>query len=192
MTNVNWQLGADSFIDAVASSSATPGGGAAAAVTAATGCGLCMMAVSVSIMIKSTPEENKKPLKACLDELYLLKDILKAGAQADADAYEDVVRARRLPKESKERAVMLEEAIQKAALVPAESARKAIEALQKAEAIESKVAPVIMSDIICGKMLLKAAIGCFAQNVKANLPYIKTEAFKNKLQENINFLSKFC
>ncbi|MDR0645826.1 MAG: cyclodeaminase/cyclohydrolase family protein, partial [Elusimicrobiota bacterium] len=53
MINVNWETGAESFIDAVASNSAVPGGGAAASVVAATGCGLCMMAVAITMKMKS-------------------------------------------------------------------------------------------------------------------------------------------
>ena len=43
---VNWQNGAESFIDAVSSGSATPGGGAVGAFAAANGCALAMMSVS--------------------------------------------------------------------------------------------------------------------------------------------------
>ncbi|MDR1123848.1 MAG: cyclodeaminase/cyclohydrolase family protein [Elusimicrobiota bacterium] len=181
MKHVNWETSAGNFVDAVASASATPGGGSASAVMAAAGCGLCMMAANITIKNKSTSEEDKKILNAALDALFDIKETLKAGAAADAEAYEKVVSARKLPKESRARAALLDEALQAAALVPLETARRAREAVQKAGEIEGKIWPVIMSDIVCGKIMLEAAITCLAQNVKANLPYIKDKNFKASL-----------
>lgn len=186
---ISWETAAETFVDAVASGNATPGGGSASAVVAATGCGLCMMAVMVSMNRKDISPEDKKILNAALDALLALKDKLKAGAFADAQAYEKVVSARKLPKESKERAAALDEALRAAALVPADTARAALDAAKKAAEVEGKIWPVIMSDIVCGKLLLKNAVACLTENIKANEPYIKDEEFKNKLRENIKFLS---
>lgn len=189
MKHIQWENGAEAFVDAVASASAAPGGGAASAVVAATGCGLCMMAVAVTIANKNTSDADKKTLNAALDYLLDLKDKLKAAAPADGDAYEKVVSARKLPKESKERAEQLQEALQAAAQLPVDTARTALAAIKKTREIEGKIWPVIMSDITCGKLLLKSAITCLIENVKANMPYIKDEDFKAKLQQSINFLS---
>jgi len=189
MKYINWETAADIFVDAVASDSATPGGGSAGAIVAATGCGLCMMAIMVTMKRKDTAPQDKKILNAALDDLLVIKDKLKAGAAMDAQAYEKVVSARKLPKESKEREAALTESLQAAALVPADTARAALEAAKKAAGVESKIWPVIMSDIVCGKLLLKSAMVCLIENIKANAPYIKNEEFKKKLRENINFLT---
>ena len=117
--------------------------------------------------------------------MLAIKEALKTDAAADAGAYEKVVSARKLPKESKERAELLNEALQAAALVPLETARRAREAARKAGEIESKIWPVIISDVICGKIMLEAAIACLSENVKANLPYIKDENFKTALLKDV-------
>lgn len=192
MININWQNGAESFIDAVSSSSPAPGGGAAAAVSAATGCALAMMAVSITIKMKAMGEEDKKILNKYLDELIVLRDALKAAALADAKAYEEVIRAKKLPAGSKEREGDLNRALQLSSQVPLATAKSALEVLEKIQSFESKIAKVIMSDIDCAKILLKASVACCAQNIKANLPYIRQEDFKSEMQESLNFLSKFC
>lgn len=192
MININWQNGAESFIDAVSSANPTPGGGAAAAVSAATGCALAMMAVAVTMKMKATSEEDKKLLNSYLDELIVLRDELKESALADAKAYEDVVRAKKLPVGSKEREGDLKQALKTSSLVPFNTAKLAVEVLEKTNLAEVKTAKVIMSDIYCAKIILKAAIACCAENIKANMPYIAEEEFKEEMQKNLNFLSKFC
>lgn len=192
MININWQNGIESFIDAISSGNATPGGGAAAAVTASIGCGLTMMAISITMKMKSTTPEDKKLLNAALDELIIIRDSLKAGAEADAKAYEDVVRARKLPVASREREINLKEALKTSADVPASTARVAVKALEKTESVEGKIAKVIISDIVCAKLLLKTGIACCVENINANMPYIDDEVFKSKMRESLNFLAKFC
>ena len=72
-----------------------------------------------------------------------------------------------------------------------ETALKAVKTLQMTEEISPKIASVIKSDIECAKIMLKAAIDCGVQNIKANLPYIKDEAVKKELEDNIKFLASF-
>jgi len=121
-----------------------------------------------------------------------LKDKLKSAAPADGDAYEEVVSARKLPKESKEREVLLQAALQAAAQLPVDTARTALAAIKKAQEVESKIWPVIASDIVCGRLLLKSGVTCLLESAKANLPYIKDEVFKTKLRQSIEFLSSAC
>lgn len=187
----NWQNGAESFIDAVSSGNATPGGGAVGAFSAAAGCALTMMAISVTMKMKSTAPQTKKELNEALDEFIPLRDALKECSQKDAEAYDDYIRAKKLPRGSKERAEYIKNAAEQCARVPLETALKAVKTLQMTEEISPKIASVIKSDIECAEIMLKAAIACGVQNIKANLPYIKDEAIKKELEDNIKFLASF-
>lgn len=187
----NWQNGAESFIDAVSSGSATPGGGAVAAFSAASGCALTMMAISVTMKMKSTAPQSKKELNEALDEFILLRDALKECAEKDADAYEEYISAKKLPAGSKEREEYVKAALEQCAKVPLETALKAVKTLQMTEEISPKIAPVIKPDIECAKIMLRAAIACGVENIKANMPYIKEADFKEELEKNINFLKPF-
>lgn len=192
MVNVNWQIGAESFIDAVSSGNATPGGGAVGAFSAANGCALTMMAVSVTMKMKSTLPETKKALNEALDDFIVLRDELKECYINDAKAYEDYISAKKLPVGSKEREEYVKAALASCAKVPLDTALKAVKTLQMTEEIESKIAPVIQSDIDCAKIMLKASIACCVENIKANIAYIKDEALLAELEENIKFLVNFC
>ncbi|MDR0952900.1 MAG: cyclodeaminase/cyclohydrolase family protein [Elusimicrobiota bacterium] len=191
MKNINWQTGAELFVDAIASDNATPGGGAAAAVAGATGAGLAMMAIAITLKMKATPAEDKKDLNKYLDDLMLLRDELKAAAQADAKAYGAVVSARKLPKDTKERREALKESLMLSVQAPVNTAKKALAALEKAQEIEGKISKLLISDLACSKIFLRASIACGIENIKANIPYIE-DNLKPKLEETINFLSKFC
>ena len=188
---VNWQNGAESFIDAVSSGNATPGGGAVGAFTAANGCALTMMSVSVTMKMKSTDAETKKILNEALDEFIILRDELKECYLNDAKAYEEYLSAKKLPAASKERAEYLKEAVAACAKVPLNTALKAVKTLQMTDEIEPKISPVRKSDVICARIMLKAAIAASVENIKANLPFIKDENLLNELEENIRFLQGF-
>lgn len=192
MVNVNWQQGAQAFIDALASDNPAPGGGAAGAFCAASACALSMMALSITLKNPDLSQEEKKPLKEALDNLYNLKENLVLCAQEDAKAYERVVSARKLPKTSKERAVALQESLKQAALVPVKCAQDTIEVIKQLESVETKISKGIISDVNCAKQLLKTALFCATENIKANQIYIKDEVFNKDLEKNINFIKKFC
>lgn len=192
MVNVNWQQGAQAFIDALASDNPAPGGGAAGAFCAASACALSMMALSITLKNPNLSQEEKKPLKETLDNLYNLKESLVICAQEDAKAYEKVVSARKLPKTSKERAVALQESLKQAALVPVKCAQDTIEVIKQLESVETKISKGIISDVNCAKQLLKTALFCATENIKANQIYIKDEVFNKDLEKNINFIKKFC
>ena len=133
---VNWQNGAESFIDAVSSGSATPGGGAVGAFAAANGCALAMMSVSVTMKMKSTDAETKKIMNEVLDEFIILRDELKECYINDAKAYEEYLSAKKLPAASKERAEYLKESLATCAKVPLDTALKAVKTLQMTDEVE--------------------------------------------------------
>lgn len=192
MVNINWHKGARAFIDGLASDNPAPGGGAAGAICAATGCALAMMALSITIKNKDLSKETKLCLKKSLDNFYNLKENLLLCSEEDAKAYEKVVSARKLPKTSKERSLFLQEALKEAAFVPVKCANNTIEVIRGIEAIENKISKAIISDVNCAKKVLKTALFCCVENIKANQIYIKDETFNKELEKNINFICKFC
>lgn len=192
MVNINWQQGAQAFIDGLASDNPTPGGGAAGAFCAATGAALAMMSISITLKRADLQEEQKRSLKKTLDTLYNLKENLLTAAKEDAKSYEKVVSARKLPKTSKERAIFLQESLKQAALVPVKCAQDTIEVIKQLSEAEKQISKAIISDVNCAKQLLKTALFCCVENIKANQIYIKDEAFNKELEKNINFVKKFC
>src|SRR5438067_7297779 len=101
----------DTFLERVAAHEAAPGGGAVAAVAAALAAGLVGMVARFS-----GGEMPDAP--AIADEADRLRQLALQLAGQDAGAYQAVLAARRMPKESPDRADRLRRAVERAAEVP--------------------------------------------------------------------------
>ena len=186
---VNWQEGANCFIDALADKNSVPGGGSAAALNAAMGAALILMAAGVTIKRKATPQADKDFLTPYLKTVENYKNELKSLTAEDAAAYLEVIR---LKKQTTVDETKLAKAQIRAAEIPAITAQKAQELLKIIKEIENKIAKIIVSDILCAKALLIASLKCCAENIKTNLPYVTDENLKSKLNEIYNKIDNLC
>jgi glutamate formiminotransferase/formiminotetrahydrofolate cyclodeaminase len=97
-------------------------------------------------------------------------------AELDAAAYDAVIRARRLPKdterERQSRDAQVHQATREATLAPLETVRRAADVLGLAE----RLAPIgnrnAVSDVGVGALLAVTAVRGAALNVRINLPYL--------------------
>lgn len=180
---MRWADQAEQFVQALASPEPTPGGGAAAATAGAMGCALALMAVGTTLKRKDTPaafvpvlEESNRRFSGWLTALQKL-------ARQDAKAYADYVAVCKLPKEDSSRSQMMQETLWQAALVPADTADVCRQALREAQIIGEKIAPVILSDVLCAQHLLRGAIACCVENMRTNLKYITVSERVEKLNK---------
>src|SRR5512136_1249793 len=122
----------NAFLEATAAGSATPGGGAVAALAGALSAALAGMVARLSIGKKkyASVEAQMKDLAARADGL---RDKLTASIDEDSAAFEDVMNAMKLPKETPEeiaaRNAQIQSATRHATLVPLHTARLCLEAL---------------------------------------------------------------
>ena len=186
---VNWQEGANCFIEALADKSSVPGGGSAAAFSAAMGSGLLLMAVGVTIKRKATPQADKDFLTPYLEKISKYKNDFKKLTAEDAAAYLEVIN---LKKQTNIDEKKLTEAQIHAAEIPYITAQKAEGLVKIIDIIEVKIAKIIVSDVFCAKALLIATLKCCAENIKTNLPYVTDESLKNKLQIAYNEIDNLC
>lgn len=189
---MEWNIAADRFIEALASSNPTPGGGAGAAMAGAMGCALALMAIGTTLKQKPADAQVQTLLAESSKRLHSLKTELKALIQKDADAYTAYLTAKKLPKEDANRPKVLQDALWFAATVPADTATTAVHCLREIDRIKENIAPVIQSDVLCAQHLLKASIRCAVENVRANLTYITSEERKEVLEKQIVSLLKSC
>lgn len=189
---MQWYKAAEQFVEALASADPVPGGGAAAAMTATMGCALAMMAAQTTINRKSTSQEVKTRLTANVKKLACLKEELKSYIQLDGDAYTGYLTAKKLSKDNPDRATAIQSALLFAARVPADTAATACHCLREIDALKSDIAPIILSDVYCGQDLLKCAVKCCVENIKANLEFITHPDQTQKLQQQINSFLKSC
>jgi len=188
---VTWQEGADSFIEALADKSSVPGGGSAAALSGAMGAALMLMAAWVTVKRKATPQEDKDFLTPYLSTIENYKNELKHLTKEDAAAYLEVITLKKQPQNAEQEKALAQAQI-RAAEVPAITAEKIQELIKITDKIEGKIAKIIVSDLLCARALLFAALECCGENIKTNVPYVTDENLKNKLTVKYNEIITLC
>jgi len=126
------------FLDKLAEGSAAPGGGAAAAFSAAAAAALIAMAARLTIG-KKKYQAVEAEMRAILDETEALRADLIQDVTKDSEAFEAVMSAFRLPKdtelEAETRRREIENATYAASLAPLEVAQKAVRLLELASQV---------------------------------------------------------
>jgi len=173
------QLSLRELLDRLSSSDPVPGGGSAAALAGAMGASLVSMVAALTVG-RAEYAEVDAIVREIGEAASSLRDELIELAERDSDAYQAVVTARRLPRESDEqrsaRARAMSSAVVQAAEVPLRTARVARQALELA----GRIAPIgnrnAVSDAGVAALLAAAAIRGAILNVRINLPYLPEDA----------------
>lgn len=169
------------LLDALASPNPTPGGGTASAIAGAMGTSLLIMVTGLAKSRNNTDEE-KGALAAARDALTPLTTHLTELADADTHAFDRVMAAYRLPKNSDDekgaRTQAIQTALQGATTVPLDTLRGCADALRHARTVAEFGNRSAASDAGVAVSLLKAAAAGAHANVQINLDGIKDEAFK--------------
>lgn len=178
------------FLDALAAGTAAPGGGSAAAYSAAAGAALVAMVGRLTVGKKKYAAVQNQ-MHAMVERAEALRAELTAAIQQDSAAFEAVMAALKLPKETEEqqaeRGRAIEEATLGAAQVPLEVAGKAVEVLELAvEAVTFGNLNAI-SDGASGATLARAALTGAGYNVRINVAGLQDQttarSFLTKLAE---------
>jgi glutamate formiminotransferase/formiminotetrahydrofolate cyclodeaminase len=163
----------------LASREPIPGGGSAAALAGAMGAALVSMVAELTVgRPDAAPHEAE--LRELRDAAVARLQLLQRLAEQDAAAYEGVVTARRLPKDTEEQRAtrdgQLARAMVAAAEVPLRTAEVAAEVLDLAHRIAPIGNPNAVSDAGVGAQLASAAVRGAVLNVRINLPYLPAGA----------------
>ena len=161
------------------------GGGAGSAVAGAMAAALVGMVARLSIGRKNMPDP---------DEIYrtvdaraqALSDELFTGSNADSAAFDAVMAAFRLPKETEADKMTRSAAIQAATIgateVPVQNAEKCAEVLRLARSLVGRSNTNAASDLDCAIFLAEAGLKGALSNAEINISGIKdtgvSEAFK--------------
>jgi formiminotetrahydrofolate cyclodeaminase len=168
----------NAFLERLGSSDPVPGGGSASALTAAMGAALVAMVAELTIGRSEYAEHEATLRKLRFDALDRRAELLSL-AQQDADAYDAVVRARRMPKESeaerKVRSDALGNAMIDATRAPFRAAVVASEVLELAERIAPIGSRNAVSDAGVAALLAAAGLRGAVLNVRINLPYLPAD-----------------
>ncbi len=160
------------FLDALAEGTPAPGGGSAAAYSGAAGAALVAMVARLTLGKKKYAEVEQQ-MYAMLASAEGLRKELTATIQRDADAFDAVMAAMRMPRDTDEEAAVRLAAIQdatlKAAQVPLETARMAVEVIGLALQAVTLGNLNAISDGATGAALARAALSGAGYNVRTNV-----------------------
>jgi formiminotetrahydrofolate cyclodeaminase len=168
------------FLDALASSSPTPGGGSTSAYAGALAAGLASMVASLTRGQKRFASVQPE-IESLLARSESLRAVLTSLIQADMDAYGGFAEAQRLPRltneEREERERQMQAALRQCTLVPQRIAAACREVLNLCPDLMAKGNPTALSDVGVAALLAEAAMRGAVLQVVANLAWLKDLSF---------------
>ena len=185
------QMNLRQFCNETLSDSPAPGGGSVAALMGALGISLGGMVANLSAG-KRGWEDQLNYFSDWAVKAQRLKDELLALVDEDTSAFNKVMAAFGLPKQSAEeksvRASAIEGANKYAAEVPLRVMQTATKAYELLNEMANKGNPASISDVGVGVLATRACIEGAGMNVRINLTNIKDEKFKNLLSQDVQKL----
>jgi len=168
------------FLDAVAQPTAVPGGGSVSALAGALAASLGQMVAGLARKKKSQAA-HLEALSDALVELRAAADFLATAIDRDAASFETVMASYKLPAGTPEeqhlRDSEIQKALQAAANVPMEVARKVVVVHDRLHLLEPISPPAMFSDLRVGRLLANAAALGALENVNINLESITDQGF---------------
>jgi formiminotetrahydrofolate cyclodeaminase len=179
------------FLDQLASSAATPGGGSAAAIIGAMGAALVSMVCNLTIGKKKYADVELE-IKDVLAQTEALRKKLTSMIQDDVKAFDAVMGAYGMPKETDAEKAARDKAIQSALKlatdVPLACAYAAREVIDLAAIASSKGNLNVISDAGVGVLAGYAALRSAALNVLTNARMITDKTFAEAKLKELNQL----
>lgn len=199
------ELTISEFVRAVAGGAPTPGGGSVSAVVAGLSSALICMVGSLTaarIQDKTTHGKSLRNRDTCCEnadpESLMLDAISKANslqarfltlADEDSEAYNRVIAAYRLPKNTEEekraRSASIQDALKEACLVPVEVVKCALQVLDLSETMVNHGMKSALSDAAVACLTAWAGMRGAYFNVRINLSSIKDPAFVEVIEGDI-------
>ncbi len=179
------------FLDRLASGTPTPGGGSAAAHTGAAAAALVAMVARLTVGKKKYVAVEPQ-MWALIDRAEALRSSLTTAVEEDAAAFDAILIASRLPKNTPEeqsaRSAALEKATLQAARVPLEVCRKVVEVLELAVQAASLGNVNAISDASSGFALARAALTSASLNVRVNLLSLQDQSPAAEIHSDLTVL----
>jgi formiminotetrahydrofolate cyclodeaminase len=192
-TFMSTQITVAAFLDELASSSPAPGGGSVGALAGALGAALTSMVCNLTIG-KKKYVDAEADMKKILRISEGLRSRFTTLVEKDAAAFNKVMEAYTLPKDTEShkalRSAAIQEATKEAALVPLEVMGHCIDALALTKEVAEKGNTNSISDVGVSALMLHAACEGAALNVKINLLGLTDTEFVGWKSDEVESLLK--
>lgn len=183
----------EEFVSLLGSSAPVPGGGGASALVGAVGVALGNMAAALTVgKPKYADVENE--MKMLIKKANILQAELLELVDQDAEVFEPLAKAYRLPTETEaqkaEKAQVMEEALRMACTVPFDIMGKCGIAIEMHQGFAAKANRNAISDVGVGVEFCKAALRGAALNVFINTKAMKDRDYAKNLNNQANAILK--
>ncbi|NLC02820.1 MAG: cyclodeaminase/cyclohydrolase family protein [Tissierellia bacterium] len=185
------------FIDVVASDNPTPGGGSVSALAGSLGGALTNMVGTLTIDKKVWEElsdEVKVEMKQAFDEMTEKINSLSKIVDEDSTAFDDVMTAFKMPKETDEekkaRSNAIQEGYKHALEVPLRCAEECFRVLELQEVFANYGNVNAITDVGVGTLLAYTGLEGALFNVTINLLSVKDVEYKKEMESRVSVLLK--
>lgn len=179
------------FVDEVSRDTPAPGGGSVAALAGALGAALGGMVANLSIG-KSEYDDRYQELCGLAERAQELKDVLVRGVDEDTQAFDAVISAMRMPRDTPaERAARvqaIQEGYKAATRVPLTTVQLCRDVLELCLQMVRMAPEEMMSDVGMGALAARAGLVGAAYNVRINLKSITDEVFRREMLDGLEGL----
>lgn len=185
------------YVLEAASGSPTPGGGSVSAYVASLGTALTSMVGNLTFDKKDYKELSPEIQEKMQDNFKTLEgkiELLNHIVDEDSTAFDGVMDAFKMPKETDEekklRSNAIQEVYKKALEVPLRCAEECFEVLKLQDVFANYGNKNAITDVGVGALLAYAGLEGALLNVRINLLSIKDEDYKRETQEKVDRLVK--
>jgi len=172
------------FVERVASAEPMPGGGSVAALAGALGAALGQMAIRITKEKKNYQQHGERYADA-LDRLSRHRAELLDFVDRDSEAYQRVMAAYKLPKDSPDRERAIQDGLIHATEIPSRTGSSAAGALRICEDLRSIIHTNVASDFQVGIQMLQTSVRGAVANMRTNLAGIKDPAARKHYEDMI-------
>jgi len=185
------KLPVEEFTRVLGSNSPAPGGGSVAALSGSLGASLVLMVCNLSIG-KKDYEAFQVELVEALNQAQILSDSLLERVDLDTEAFNSVMAAFKMAKQTEDEKKARSEAIQtgfkQAVQSPLGIARECLEVLRLTKNLLGKSNSSALSDLGVASLQAYAGLEGAITNVKINIPSIRDENFTTDTSREISAL----
>lgn len=189
------ELGLQAFINQLESSEPVPGGGSVAALSSALSSALSAMVANLTVGKKNYEEVSEK-MSEIANRMSGHKQMFVDMIDKDANSFDSVMKAFKLPKETDEekahRNQLIQDGMKYAASVPLEVAYNTSLLFDDIAELVKFGNKNAQTDALVAAMMARTAILSALYNVKINLGSIKDEAFVEATTNRVKELEKLA
>jgi len=174
------------FLEKLSSDTPTPGGGSASALAGTLSASLVLMTAGLSLKKGRLEGREIREIREIKKKVLTIQKRLFRAIQEDAEYYQAVLKAFRLPKDTEKkrhvRSKAIQQAYREATITPQLVCRQSIELLEYSNMLILKGNPNALSDVGVAAFLADTAVKGGLLNIGINLGPVRDQLFRKRMR----------